>query len=259
MKKTFGPTHALILIALLTLVLAPRPIAGTLDLKSADRFEAAGDYGQAAIAYVSAAQRLPWMPSLWEKAGDAYLDGKDYNNAAYYYEMALSRHALSPSGYLGWGEAGFVLGDPRFAVDLWMGLIDKGGDPSVLLPRIAHGYQALELYSDEIQTWYKYLVFQPGDAAAHYRLGLLLAATSPAEALPELMQAAQLYPDLDPTVQGLRTTLNTALLSDDRATHFLVAGRALGALREWDLAAEDFRNAIAMRSNYAEAWVWLGE
>ncbi len=259
MKKTFGPTHALILIALLTLILTPRLVAGTLDLKSADRFDAAGDYAQAASAYVSAAQRLPWMPSVWEKAGDAYLNGKDYYTAEYYYEMALSRHALSPSGYLGWGEAAFVLGDPRFAVDLWNGLIDKGGDPSLLLPRIAHGYQVLELYSDEIQTWYKYLEYQPGDAAAHYRLGLLLAATAPADALPELMQAAQLNPDLDPTVQGLRTTLNTALLSDDRATHFLVAGQALGALGEWDLAAEAFRNAIAGRSNYAEAWAWLGE
>jgi tetratricopeptide (TPR) repeat protein len=259
MKKTFGPTHALILVALLNLILAPRPIAGTLELKSADRFDAAGDYAQAASAYVSAAQRLPWQPSLWEKAGDASLNGKDYYSAEYYYKMAFRRHALSPSGYMGWGDTAFVLGDPRFAVDLWNGLIDKGGDPSILLPRIARGYQALKHYSDEIQAWQKYLIYQPGDAAAHYRLGLLLAAASPADGLPELMQAAQLDPGLDKSVQSLRTALNTAFLSDDRAYQFLISGRALGALGEWDLAAEAFRHATIERADYAEAWAWLGE
>jgi tetratricopeptide (TPR) repeat protein len=251
--------NALILLILLMLIVTPRPAAGYLDLRQARHFNAAGDYSKAASAFVLAAQRIPWQPSLWEKAADAYLNGKDYYHAEYAYEIALQRHTLSPSGYIGLGDTMFVLGDPRFAVDLWNGQIDKGGDPSALLPRIARGYQALELYSDEIQAWQKYLIYQPGDAAAHNRLGLLLAATSPSEALPELVKSAQLDPLLDASVQSLRSALNTAFLSDDRAYQFLVSGRALGALSDWDLAAEAFRNAIAARPDYAEAWVWLGE
>jgi tetratricopeptide (TPR) repeat protein len=258
----------LILLILLVLILAPRPAAGYLDLRQARCFDAAGNYAAAAAAYATAAERLPWQLSLWEKAADVYLDGKNYFRAEYYYEIANRRHALSPSGYMGWGDTMFVLGDPRFAVDIWNGLIDKGGNPSVLLPRIARGYQALalnsddhslEFYSDEIQAWQKYLVYQPGDAAAHYRLGLLRATTSPVDALPELMQAVRLDPSLDASVQSLRSALNTAILLDDRSYQLLVSGRALGALGDWDLAAEAFRNAIAVRADYAEAWAWLSE
>jgi tetratricopeptide (TPR) repeat protein len=137
--------------------------------------------------------------------------------------------------------------------------MDKGGDPSMLLPRIAHGYQDLALYSDEIKAWQKYVVYQPDDAAAHYRLGLLLATTSPSDALPELMQADRLDPSLDTSVESLRNALNTAALSDDLAYEFLVSGRALGEIGNWNLAAEAFRNAIAVRADYAEAWAWLGE
>ena len=268
MKKTFGTTHVLILIALLTLILAPRPISGALDLKTAEHLEVVGDFAQAASAYISAAQRLPWQPSLWEKAGDTYLEGKDYSNSEYCYGMADRGHTLSPSGYIRWGDVEFALGNQKFAIDIWNDLLKKGGDPSILLPRIARSIQVLaisspqdsfELYNDEIQTWQKYLLGQPGDAAAHYRLGLLLMAFSPADALPELMQAAHFDPELVPTIEGLRTTLNKTLLSDDRSEHFLVAGQALGALGEWNLAAEAFHIAISERKDSAEGWAWLGE
>lgn len=251
--------NALILIILLVLILVPRPAAGYLDIRQARRFDAAGNHAAAASAYATAAARLPWEPSLWEKAADAYLKEKDFSRAEYYYEIANRSHALSPGGIMGWGDTLFVLGNPRAAVDLWNGLMDKGGDPSVLLPRIARGYQALALYSDEMQAWQKYLLYRPGDAAAHYRLGLLDAAASPAEALPELMQAVRLDPSLDATVENLRSALNTATLSDDLAYQLLVSGRALGVVGDWDLAAEAFHNAITVRAGYAEAWAWLGE
>jgi tetratricopeptide (TPR) repeat protein len=251
--------NALIVIILLVLILAPRPAAGILDIRKARQFDAAGNYILAASAYSTAALRLPWEPSLWEKAGQAYLNGKDYSQAEHSYEDAALQRALSPDGYLGYGDTEFALGNPALAVDLWNKLLDKAGAPSILLPRIARGYQDLALYPDEINTWQKYLVQQPGDAAAHYRLGLLLAATSPADALPELMRAAQLNPSLDPPVESLRSALNTAFLSDNRAYQLMVSGRALGAVGNWSLAAEAFQNAIDLRADYAEAWAWLGE
>jgi len=192
-------------------------------------------------------------------AGDAYLNGKDYSRAEYDYEVADQRQALSPNGYMSWGDSAYALGEAGFAVDLWNGLVDQGVDPSRLLLRIAHGYQAIGLYSYEIQTWQKYLGYQKSDAAAYYRLGLLLASTTPADALPELMQADRLDPALDASVESLRSALNTATLSDNRTYQLLVSGRALGALGNWDLAATAFRNAIAMRPDYADAWAWLGE
>ena len=251
--------NALIIITLLVLILLPRPAAGYLDIGQARQFDAVGNYPAAAAAYVAAAERLPWQPSLWEKAGDAYLNGKDYTHAKYAYEVAVDRQALSPHGYMDWGDAVFALGNPGAAVDLWNEQMTKGVSPSTLLPRIAHGYQDLRLYTDEINAWQKYLVYRPDDAAAHYRLGLLLATSAPAEALPELMQAVRLDPALDTSVESLRSALNTALLSDDRAYQFVVSGRALGAAGNWDLAEQAFRNAIAVQADYAEAWAWLGE
>ena len=64
----------LILLLVIVLILAPRPIVGELDLASAVRFDKAGQYTQAASAYISAVQRIPWLPTLWEKAGDAYCE-----------------------------------------------------------------------------------------------------------------------------------------------------------------------------------------
>ena len=72
------------------------------------------------------------------------------------------------------------------------------------------------------------------------------------------MQAARLDPSLEKPVQALRTSLNTASLSDDPGYQLLLSGRALAALGNWDLAALAFRNALAARPGYAEALAWLG-
>jgi tetratricopeptide (TPR) repeat protein len=251
--------NSLIIITLLALILIPRPLAGWLDLRQARRLEAAGKHAAAAAAYTSAAERLPWEPALWEKAGEAYLNAKDYGQAANVFEIALDRQALSPDGYVGWGDSVFALGNAGVARDLWNEQMGKGGNQALLWPRIARADQALGLYSDEIKAWQKYLGYQPNDAPAHFRLGLLLATSAPGEALPELMQAKRLDPSLDSSVESLQSALDTALISDDKAYQLLLSGRALGANGSWDLAVVAFRNAISVRADYAEAWAWLGE
>ncbi len=195
------------------------------------------------------------MPSLWEKAGVKALQDGDVENALVYFNKAVARHAISEWGWLYLGMAYQERGELSLAVNAWEQALPLAQAYSYL----ASAARSMGGFAEAVETWRAAIALQPENAAAHYALGLLLMATAPEQALPELMQAAQLYPDLDPTVQGLRTALNTALLSDDRASHFLVCGQALAALGEWDLAAEAFRNAIVERSNYAEAWAWLGE
>lgn len=255
MKKTFEPIHALILIALLTLILAPRPIAGSLDLKSAVHYDAARDYAQAASSYVSAAQRLPWMPSLWEMAGVSAMQDGNVENAITFINKAIERHAVSKWGWLYLGMAYQKRGELFLAVKAWEEALPLAQATS----NLASAERIMGNFASAIEYWHANIFLEPENAAAHYTLGLLLTATEPEQALPELMQAVKLNPDLDIPVQSLRNALNTAFLSEDRAYQFLVSGRALGALGEWDLAAEAFRNAITGRSNYAEAWAWLGE
>jgi tetratricopeptide (TPR) repeat protein len=255
MRKSFGPAHVLILTSLLILILAPRPIAGMLDLKSADRFDAAGDAIDAGQAYALAAARIPWMSSLWEKAGTKALQGGDVENAISFFNKAAERNALSDWGWLSLGNAYQEQGEPSLAIKAW--------EKALPLAQ-ADGYLAIAERSNgnfdkAIEYWRANIALEPENSAAHYNLGLLLAATTPEQALPELINAAKLNPDLVVPVQSVRTALNSAFLSDNRSYQFLVSGRALGALGDWDLAVEAFRNAIIRQYAYADAWAWLGE
>jgi len=255
MHNSFGIKNALIVIVLLALTLTPRPITGYLDLQSAIRFEAAGDQSGAAEAYASAAKRIPWAPSLWENAGLKAMQNGDTESAITFLNLARQRHAITELGWLSLGRAYQKRGDLSLAVDAWKKALPLAQAAGYL----ASTERTWSNFAEAIKYWQSSLAVEPKNAIGHYTLGLLLAATSPGQALPELMQAVTLSPDLDVRVEKLRTALNTALLSENPAYQFLVSGRALGALGEWDLAAEAFRNAIRVRSNYAEAWAWVGE
>jgi tetratricopeptide (TPR) repeat protein len=260
MKKTFEPTNALILVALLTLILTPRPIAGYLNLAQAE-IHSNEHFTSLDVAryYASAAERIPWRPDLYERTGFTFKNGDEYSMAEKFFRLALQHHAISPDGWLAWGDAIYMQGDVPGAIAIWIEALEQNKPDPFVHAYLARGHEEMGNYADAMQEWKVFLKVYPEYDWAHFRLGLLLAATTPEKALPELMQAAQLNPDLDPTVQRLRTALNTAFLSDDRAYQFLVSGRSLGALGEWDLAVEAFHNAIAVRLNYADAWAWLGE
>lgn len=255
MKSSFGFRRSLILLLLLTLILAPRPLAGLLDMLSADRLDAAHDFAAAASVYASAAERLPWLPSLWERAGRAAFFSGDPDSAVLYLERANERGALSAWGwtylggaYLELGEAGLADAALRHALPL-----------AEALQKFAEAARSRGDFSGAVDAWRRSIDYGLNEALNHYQLGLLLAATRPEEALPDLMQAARLDPALAAPVQSLRTAINTALGSDDPAYRFLFVGRALAALGEWDLAEEAFRNAIDANLRYAEAWAWLAE
>lgn len=255
MKKIPGLQEVLILLALLALILAPRPIDGLLDLRSAQRFEGSGDKPGAIHAYASAAARLFWIPSLWEKAGDLALQDGDPDLAIAFFSKAVEHQALSKSGWLQLGTAHQRRGELTLAMDAWKQALPLAQASS----NLAAAERELGNLEAAIEYWRATLAVEPGNASAHYSLGLLLTASAPGEALPELLQAVEIDPGLDSAVQRLRTGLNSALLSDDRAYQFLVSGRALAALGEWDLAEQAFQNAIEVNKDYAEAWAWLAE
>jgi tetratricopeptide (TPR) repeat protein len=254
-KKHFGLQNILILLLILTLILAPRPLSGLMLLQSAYRFDAAGNQDRAAAAYAFAAARLPWTPSLWEQAGKAAFLAGDLDNSILYLDQAAADDAISKSGWLDLGLAYQQRGDSSNAVQAW--------EQAIPLPdayrQLAQTQQQAGNFAAAIEDWQASLSGDTQNANAHYQLGLLLAATDPGMALPELIQAVQLDSALEEPVQELRTALNTALLSDQHAYQLLVSGQALASLGKWDLAGEAFRNAVQLDSNYAEAWAWLGQ
>jgi tetratricopeptide (TPR) repeat protein len=74
-----------------------------------------------------------------------------------------------------------------------------------------------------------------------------------------LITASQLDPQLDPAVQTLRTALNLASINDSPSERFVIIGRGLGVLDEWQLAHVAFTEAVEADGNNAEAWAWLEE
>jgi len=253
MQKNFGATQLFILVGLVTLILAPRPIAGALNLRTAARLDAAGNKTDAALAYATAAARIPWMPVLWEQAGRTAMDGGEAGNAISYFNKAADRHAITSSGWLSLGSAYQEQGQVSQAINAWKQALPLARADSFL----AAAERSRGNFTEAIAYWRANITLEPESSAAHYSLGLLLAATAPGQANPELIRAVDLCTALEAPVQSLRTALNTAFLSDDRGYQFLVSGQALGALGEWDLAAEAFRNATISRPVYGEAWAWL--
>lgn len=245
----------MILVGLLTLILAPRPTAGALDLMAAERFNAAGDQAEAAQAYETAAVRIPWMPWLWEQAGLMAMESGRVEKAISLFNLAAEHNALTASGWLVLGRAYQEQGNISKAINAWKQALPLARADSYL----AAAERSEGDFSEAIAYWQANITMEPESAAAHYALGLLLAATAPGQANPELIKAADLCSALDAQVESLRTALNTAFLSDDRGYQFLVSGQALGALGEWDLATEAFRNATIARPNYGEAWAWLAQ
>lgn len=259
MKQKFGLRQTGILLALLALFLAPSPLAGALDLESASRSLAAGDYDDASAAFARAARRIPWRDDLWGQAGQAVWLAGNPQQALHWFGEGEARRALSLADWLAYGEAFQALGDMESAVRVWEQSVEQFGPSAGAEQHLAEAYRLAGDYESSIAALQKVLELAPEDAVAHFELGLLLTAASPQEALPELMQAAALDPAFDAPVQFLRAELNRAFLFDEAAYHFLIAGRALAALGHWDLACEAFILAVESDTEYAEAWAWLGE
>jgi tetratricopeptide (TPR) repeat protein len=68
-----------------------------------------------------------------------------------------------------------------------------------------------------------------------------------------------LDPEYESAVETMRSTINYASLESDESKKLVIIGRGLGLVNEWPLAAEAFRQAVAVDEENAEAWAWLGE
>ncbi len=247
--------NVLILLTLLLLILTPRPFVGYLDLRQARYLDSAGKYASAATAFAMAAGRLPCQPTLWEKAGIAAQLGGQPVDAESFLNQAAARSAISQPGWVSLGRAYQETGDIPSAANAWQHALPLADAYRYL----AQDQRKMGDFMAAMANWRASLAQEPKNASAQYQFGLLEMTLSPKDALSELMRAAQLDPSLDASVQSLRSALNVALLSDDRAYQFVVSGRALGATGNWDLAAEAFHNAISVRADYGEAWAWLSE
>jgi tetratricopeptide (TPR) repeat protein len=234
----------------------PFPIAGYWELNQAGLER---DSLAAAPHEERAAKLLFWRSDLYEEAGWAYLKGQDYARADAAFQTSLDHHALSAGGWVAWGDSALKAGDEARAIEIWQAGLTQENHSAQIHRRLASVYWARTDYTRAENHLRVFSLDQPADGSAHFELGLILLARSPADALPELARAAQIDPSLDPKIQPLRVAIAKALLVDDQGYQLVVSGQALAALGEWRLAESAFERARAANPEYAEAWAWLAE
>ena len=253
-RNTFRVVSIIALISLAIYI--PIISSGYSELKQT---ATAGSYPEIAGHYLTAAQRLPWRPELYELSGHAFYNAQDYSKADDAYQKAFQRNALSSEGWVAWGDVVYLNDDPERATQIWQDGLEQQNPSDQLYSRLAKAAQERRDFSTAADYLQSYVSVHSDDASAHYRLGLLLTLSDPNQALLELINASQLDPQFDPAVQTLRTALNLASNNDPPSGRFVVTGRGLGLVNEWSLALAAFEEAVKADEKNAEAWAWLGE
>ena len=253
-RNTMRAVSFLLLLGIAILI--PFVASGYSEL---NKVRSAGSYVEMARDYQAAALRLPWRAGLYELAGHAYYHAKEYAQAEAAYRKAFERKALSPDGWVAWGDVLYLNNQQEQAAQIWQQGLTQANFSESLYSRLGKVYQENGDYTRAAQVLQKYVSAHQQDASAHYRLGLLLTLTDPDAALSELITASQLDPQLDPAVEALRSALNQASLSDSASDQSVLIGRGLGLVQEWELARVAFDSAVEADKGNAEAWAWLGE
>ncbi len=245
-----------VLFAVVAAILVPLLASGYSELQKA---VAAKSYPEIARHYWNAAQRIPWRGDAYELAGHAYYHAKDYAQADTAYEKAFRRRALSPDGWVAWGDVHYLNNEGQRAAQIWEQALTQKNPSESLYSRLSQIYKEDGDFAKAADYLDQYVALHPDDASAHYRLGLLLTLTDPNRALSELIDASQLDPQFDSAVETLRSALNLASLSDAPSARLVLTGRGLGLVQEWELARAAFESAVQADERNAEAWAWLGE
>lgn len=107
--------------------------------------------------------------------------------------------------------------------------------------------------------WQRIVADQPENADAFFNLGLITAVLQPADAPIFFSQAAKLDEDLGFAVSQYQNALRRASFAAEPAHEYIQIGQVLAAADEWFLAKYAFENAVALNTEYAEGWAFLGE
>ena len=244
-------------LALLVLVgsgigFSPTVISVTQNAQKVSTAFAAEDYQAGAQFLLELVDEYPWWTSLWERAGEAAFEAKDYALARDAYLGAYTRNILSETGQVNLGQAYFYLGDRERAAEIWKEISESASARM----KLAEFHEENGDISLAVEEWSHYLALLETSPASGelYHFGLLIAADTPPKALIYLDQAAADYPDAGKVAGGIREVVR-----EEPAYQLVSAGQALAAVDEWRLATHAFEKAATLRPDYPEAWFYWGE
>jgi len=245
-----------LLIALLGL--APIPLSVRELQAKAYQSTKDGDYLAASQYLADIAEYYPWRYELNLQAGRYALQAGNPKAAIQYLERPGMAAHLSIDDLILLGDAYHQDGDPNKAEDTWKRSTELG-DKIQAYERLANLHLQRKDYASAINEFQKIQNLDPSQINLYYQLGLLYAATDPLKALPFLIQAVGVDPTRASQAQALYDKIRTASLFDDPAYTFLISGRQLANLGEWELASAAFQHAIDLQPGYADAWAFIAE
>ncbi len=263
-------------LILVLLNVSPVSRAVTKDLREAGAAQLAEQSPVAnspetiAKAYRRVLAREPWRAALWDRVGQAELASGRVPEAIDALRQAEKAGALSEEGRFQLGEAYLRLGKPQEAVGVLEFLLRLEGPSARVFERL---YQIQRSQGDfpaaiaVLRAWRAYAPKEgaPKEAAPKeaarvaFLLGLNLCVFQTDEALPLLIEASQKDTNYTAAVQVLRRGLSQAGSAENEAYRWLMIGRALGSINQWDLAEEAFQRAVKISPEYGDAWAMLGE
>jgi tetratricopeptide (TPR) repeat protein len=264
MRRFLQPDLLVRLIAPLLLIpmlgISTRPHFVTRYLQEGKLAQSFESYQSASTSISKAAGFYLWRADLWKQAGLLALQGNHPQDALEYLGKAAALGDPSPEVQVAIGDAYFQVGDSSRAIQSWQEAQSATGiEDGEILNRLLKVHQSQKDYAAMAANLQQLIALNPNEASLYYQLGLILAATQPESAVAYLEQAARLDPQLSEPANIIRRSINTARLSDEPAYSYMLAGRALAGLDEWELAVEAFHQATLARPDYSEAWAFLGE
>ena len=156
------------------------------------------------------------------------------------------------------GSCFWALGQESAALNAWQDGAGLHPDEPALQDRLAAAYHELGDYELEQAALSKRLELAE-DAAAYYRLGLLLMLSDAGQARAAFEAATALNPEVRPAARTLTAALGAAENESDPARRMVVIGRSLGLVEEWAIARRPSRCAVEADGSSAEALAWRGE
>ncbi len=245
----------LIVAGVALLAAVPTLLSGWVELRLGLGDRDLGRHASAAQHLQRAAQRLPWRTELWEQAGIEALAADQPEEAIPLLERSP---APSQAGLVSLAQAHLRLGDLDAARQAYEKALKLGASPEIYAGLVEIFRQQRDRPSERAALQNQ-LLFQPDNARAHYRLGLLLSFSNIDLALTHLELASRLDEEYRPVFESLRSALVLAELKPTEVERYITVGRALGLINEWGLARDAFQQAVDADPGSGEAWAWLGE
>jgi tetratricopeptide (TPR) repeat protein len=248
----------LVLLTLLSAILGPVILTGYNDLGAARSALMEGRVSDAMRLYESSARKLFWRKDLWEQAGlSAYRSG-DKEDSVRLLEIARQEDSLSAQGWNILGTVFWMNHDVTKSISVWESGLKAFPNSVLLYDQIIMAYHDQNDFAAEQYALTKRLALGE-DAAAHYRLGLILTLFAVQRAQEQFNTASSLDPEFKSVTTTLIFALNASKSEPDPARQFVIIGRGLGLVEEWGLASKAFEHAVSLDGENAEGWAWLGE